>query len=164
MDKKMFDKGMSIRRAVLGDAYVDRAVANMNDFNKPLQELVTQYCWGEVWGREGLSKRDRSLLNLGMISILNRGHELKAHVRGALNNGLSRDEIREVLLQVAIYGGVPCAVDSFRLANEAFTDIDAEKAAAKPAKAAKAAKEPKKAAAAKPKAAARPKKAKGGKA
>jgi 4-carboxymuconolactone decarboxylase len=158
MDKKMFDKGMGIRRSVLGDAYVDRAVANMNDFNKPLQELVTQYCWGEVWGREGLSKRDRSLLNLGMISILNRGHELKAHVRGALNNGLSRDEIREVLLQVAIYGGVPCAVDSFRLANEAFTDIDAEKAAAKPAKAAKASKEPKKAAAAKPK------KAKGGKA
>lgn len=137
MDKKMFDKGMAIRRSVLGDAYVDRAVANMNDFNKPLQELVTQYCWGEVWGREGLSKRDRSLLNLGMISILNRGHELKAHVRGALNNGLSRDEIREVLLQVAIYGGVPCAVDSFRLANEAFADIDAEKAAAKPAKAAK---------------------------
>ena len=132
MDKKMFDKGMAIRRSVLGDAYVDRAVANMNDFNKPLQELVTQYCWGEVWGREGLSKRDRSLLNLGMISILNRGHELKAHVRGALNNGLSRDEIREVLLQVAIYGGVPCAVDSFRLANEAFSDIDAEKAA-KPA-------------------------------
>jgi 4-carboxymuconolactone decarboxylase len=154
MDKKMFDKGMSIRRSVLGDAYVDRAVANMNDFNKPLQELVTQYCWGEVWGREGLSKRDRSLLNLGMISILNRGHELKAHVRGALNNGLSRDEIREVLLQVAIYGGVPCAVDSFRLANEAFTDIDAEKAAAKPAKAAKAPK----------KSEAKPKKAKGGKA
>lgn len=151
MDKKMFDKGMGIRRAVLGDAYVDRAVANMNEFNKPLQELVTQYCWGEVWGREGLSKRDRSLLNLGMISILNRGHELKAHVRGALNNGLSRDEIREVLLQVAIYGGVPCAVDSFRLANEAFADIDAEKAAAKPAKAPK-------------KSDAKPKKAKGGKA
>ncbi|MBO9669840.1 MAG: 4-carboxymuconolactone decarboxylase [Sphingobium sp.] len=154
MDKKMFDKGMGIRRAVLGDAYVDRAVANMNDFNKPLQELVTQYCWGEVWGREGLSKRDRSLLNLGMISILNRGHELKAHVRGALNNGLSRDEIREVLLQVAIYGGVPCAVDSFRLANEAFADIDAEKAATKSVKAAKAPK----------KSDAKPKKAKGGKA
>ncbi len=138
MDKKMFDKGMAIRRAVLGDAYVDRAVANMNDFNKPLQELVTQYCWGEVWGREGLSKRDRSLLNLGMISILNRGHELKAHVRGALNNGLSKDEIREVLLQVAIYGGVPAAVDSFRLANEAFKEIEAEVPADKPVKIAKA--------------------------
>jgi 4-carboxymuconolactone decarboxylase len=150
MDKDMFDKGMGIRRAVLGDAYVDRAVANMNDFNKPLQELVTQYCWGEVWGRPGLSKRDRSLLNLGMISILNRGHELKAHVRGALNNGLSRDEICEILLQVAIYGGVPCAVDSFRLANEAFKEIDAEaaeaaKAAPKGKAKAKAAKEPAKA-------------------
>ncbi len=134
MDKKMFDKGLAIRREVLGDVYVDRALANMNEFNQPLQELVTQYCWGEVWGREGLSKRDRSLLNLGMISILNRGHELKAHVRGALNNGLRREEIREVLLQVAIYGGVPCAVDSFRLAHEAFAEIDAEKAAAPPAK------------------------------
>ncbi len=128
MDKDMFDKGLGIRRAVLGDAYVDRALANMTPFNQPLQELVTQYCWGEVWGREGLSKRDRSLLNLGMISILNRPHELKAHVRGALNNGLSREEIREVLLQVAIYGGVPAAVDSFRLANEAFAEIDAEQA------------------------------------
>jgi len=135
MDKDMFDKGLAIRRAVLGDAYVDRALANANAFNQPLQELVTQYCWGEVWGREGLSKRDRSLLNLGMISILNRPHELKAHIRGALNNGLSREEIREVLLQVAIYGGVPAAVDSFRLANEAFAEIDGEKAAARPKKA-----------------------------
>jgi 4-carboxymuconolactone decarboxylase len=129
MDKDMYDKGLGIRRAVLGDAYVDRALANANEFNKPLQELVTQYCWGEVWGREGLSKRDRSLLNLGMISILNRSHELKAHVRGALNNGLSKDEIREVLLQVAIYAGVPAAVDSFRTANEAFAEIDKEKEA-----------------------------------
>lgn len=132
MDKDMFDKGLEIRRSVLGDAYVDRALANMNAFNQPLQELVTQYCWGEVWGREGLSKRDRSLLNLGMISILNRSHELKAHVRGALNNGLSREEIREVLLQVAIYAGVPAAVDSFRIANEAFGEIDAENGSSKP--------------------------------
>ncbi len=92
---------------------------------------------GRGLGREGLSKRDRSLLNLGMISILNRGHELKAHVRGALNNGLGKDEIREVLLQVAIYGGVPAAVDSFRLANEAFKEIEAEAPVAKPAKAKK---------------------------
>jgi len=126
MDKAMFDKGLEIRRAVLGDAYVDRALANANPFNQPLQELVTQYCWGEVWGREGLARRDRSLINLAMISVLNRPHELKAHVRGALNNGLSREEIREVLLQVAIYGGVPAAVDSFRAANEALADIDAE--------------------------------------
>lgn len=127
MDKDMFDKGLGIRRSVLGDAYVDRAIANMNPFNQPLQELVTQYCWGEVWGREGISKRDRSMINLAMISILNRPHELKAHLRGALNNGLSKDEIREVLLQVAIYGGVPCAVDSFRIANETFAELDAEK-------------------------------------
>lgn len=139
MDKDMFDKGLNIRRSVLGDAYVDRALANMNAFNQPLQELVTQYCWGEVWGREGLSKRDRSLLNLGMISILNRPHELKAHVRGALNNGLSKEEIREVLLQVAIYGGVPAAVDSFRIANEAFNELDAEQVAAKPKSKAKSA-------------------------
>ena len=127
MDKTMFDKGMKIRREVLGDAYVDRAVANMSDFNKPLQELVTQYCWGEVWGREGLSKRDRSMINLAMIGILNRQHELKAHIRGAINNGLSKDEIAEVLLQVGIYGGIPAAVDSFRTANDAFADLDAEK-------------------------------------
>ncbi len=127
MDKTMFDKGMKIRREVLGDAYVDRALANANDFNKPLQELVTQYCWGEVWGREGLSKRDRSMINLAMIGILNRQHELKAHIRGAINNGLSKDEIAEVLLQVGIYGGIPAAVDSFRTANEAFADLDAEK-------------------------------------
>jgi 4-carboxymuconolactone decarboxylase len=127
MDKAMFDKGMGIRRSVLGDAYVDRAIANMNEFNQPLQELVTQYCWGEVWGREGISKRDRSMINLAMISILNRPHELRAHLRGALNNGLSKDEIREVLLQVAIYAGVPAAVDSFRIANETFAELDAEK-------------------------------------
>jgi 4-carboxymuconolactone decarboxylase len=121
-----YDKGLSIRRAVLGDVYVDRALAKGQDsFNKPLQDLVTEYCWGAVWGREELSRRDRSMINLAMISILNRGHELKAHIRGALTNGLTKDEIREVLLQVAIYGGVPAAVDSFRIANEAFAEIEA---------------------------------------
>ena len=126
MGQDTYDKGLAIRRAVLGDVYVDRALAKGQDsFNKPLQDLVTEYCWGAVWGRDELSRRDRSMINLGMIAILNRGHELKAHVRGALNNGLSKDEIREVLLQVAIYGGVPAAVDSFRLANEAFAEIEA---------------------------------------
>ena len=126
MSQDTYDKGLSIRRAVLGDVYVDRALAKGQDsFNKPLQDLVTEYCWGAVWGREELSRRDRSMINLGMIAILNRGHELKAHIRGALTNGLSKDEIREVLLQVAIYGGVPAAVDSFRLANEAFAEIEA---------------------------------------
>lgn len=127
MDKATYDRGLEIRKAVLGEEYVTRALARSDDFNKPLQDLVTEYCWGAVWGREGLSRRDRSMINLAMISILNRGHELKAHVRGALTNGLTKEEIGEVLLQVAIYGGVPAAVDSFRLANEAFAEIDAAK-------------------------------------
>jgi len=127
MNQELFDKGMEIRRSVLGDSYVDSALAQMNGFNRPLQELVTQYCWGEVWGREGLSKRDRSMINLAMIGILNRQHELKAHVKGAINNGLTKDEIAEVLLQVGVYGGIPAAVDSFRTANEAFADLDAGK-------------------------------------
>jgi 4-carboxymuconolactone decarboxylase len=127
MDKPLFDKGMKIRREVLGDAYVDRATAKSNAFNDPLQELVATYCWGWAWGREEqLPRRDRSLINLAMISILNRHNELKVHIRGALNNGLSKEEIREVLLQVGIYGGIPAAVDSFRIANEAFAEIDAE--------------------------------------
>ncbi len=126
---EMFDRGMAIRRKVLGDAYVDKALAKSGPFNEPLQELVTTYCWGWNWGREGLPLRDRSLINIAMIAVLNRSHELKIHIRGALNNGLSRDEIREVLLQVGIYAGIPAAVDSFRLANEAFAEIDAEDAA-----------------------------------
>jgi len=123
---ELFDEGLTTRREVLGDAYVDRALAKSGPFNDPLQELVTSYCWGWCWGREGLEKRDRSLINIAMIGVLNRHHELKAHIRGALNNGLSREEIREVLLQVGIYGGIPATVDSFRIANEAFTEIDAE--------------------------------------
>lgn len=129
MDKELYDKGMKIRRSTMGDAYVDRALARSGPFNEPLQELVTTYCWGWCWGREGLSTRDRSMINLAMIAILNRGNELKGHVRGALNNGLSKDEIREVLLQVGIYGGIPAAVDSFRFANEAFAEIEEEAAA-----------------------------------
>lgn len=128
MDKELYDKGMKIRREVLGDAYVDRALAKSSAFNDPLQELVTTYCWGWCWGREGLERRDRSLINLAMIAVLNRHNELKAHIRGALNNGLTREEIREVLLQVGIYGGIPATVDSFRLANEAFAEIDNEAA------------------------------------
>jgi 4-carboxymuconolactone decarboxylase len=126
MDKDLYDKGMAIRREVLGDAYVDNALAKSGEFNDPLQELVTTYCWGWNWGREGLPRRDRSLINLAMIATLNRHNELKVHVRGALNNGLSKEEIREVLLQVGIYAGIPAAVDSFRIANEAFAEIEAE--------------------------------------
>ncbi|MFZ5690641.1 MAG: carboxymuconolactone decarboxylase family protein [Pseudomonadota bacterium] len=120
MNKDLYDKGLSIRRKVLGDAYVDAALKNADDFNRPLQELVTEYCWGYVWGREGLPLKQRSMLNLAMISILNRPHELKAHIKGALTNGVTKNEIMEVFLQVAIYAGVPCAVDSFRIAREVF--------------------------------------------
>jgi 4-carboxymuconolactone decarboxylase len=125
--QEMFDRGMAIRRKVLGDEYVDKALAKSGPFNEPLQELVTTYCWGWNWGREGLELRERSLINLAMIAVLGRENELKIHIRGALNNGLSKDEIREVLLQVGIYAGIPAAVDSFRIANEAFAQIEAEK-------------------------------------
>jgi 4-carboxymuconolactone decarboxylase len=122
MDKEMFEKGLGIRRQVLGADFVDNALATADDFNRPLQELVTQYCWGEVWGRPGLDKKTRSLLNLAMLSALNRPHEIKMHVRGALANGVTKDEIKEVFLQVAIYCGVPAAVDSFRIAKEVFKE------------------------------------------
>ena len=125
MSSELFDKGLKIRSEVLGEAYVKKALAGMDDFNKPLQELVTEYCWGAVWGREGLQRSERSMLNLAMISILNRPHELKAHIRGALTNGVTREQICEVFLQVAVYAGVPAAVDSFRIARETFAEIDA---------------------------------------
>ena len=123
MDKEMFEKGLSIRRQVLGAEYVDNAFATADDFNRPLQELVTQYCWGEVWGRPGLDRKTRSLMNLAMLSALNRPHEIKTHVRGALTNGATKDEIQEAFLQVAIYCGVPAAVDSFRIAREVFKEV-----------------------------------------
>ena len=123
MDKETFDKGLAIRRAVLGSEYVDNSIAAADDFTRPLQEIVTQYCWGEVWGRPNLERKTRSLLNLAMLSALNRPHEVKLHVRGALNNGVTKDEIREVFLQVAIYCGVPAAMDSFRIAKEVFNEM-----------------------------------------
>ncbi len=124
MDRETYQRGLEIRSAVLGDDYVNRALATANDFTKPLQDLVTEYCWGAVWGREGLARKTRSMLNLAMISVLNRPNELRTHVKAALTNGVTRDEIREILLQVAIYAGVPAAVDSFRIANEAFAEAD----------------------------------------
>lgn len=126
MGNAVFERGLEIRKSVLGKEFVEKSFASADDFNRPMQELVTEYCWGAVWGREGLPKKTRSLLNLAMISALNRPHELKMHVRGALRNGVSREEIREVFLQVAIYCGVPAAVDSFRVAREAFADADKE--------------------------------------
>lgn len=125
-NEALFDEGLVTRREVLGDAYVDASIRNATDFNIDMQELVTQYCWGDVWNRPGLDRRSRSLLNLAMLTALNRPHELKIHVRGALNNGLTRDEIKEVFLQTAIYCGVPAAIDAFRSAAEVFKEIDAE--------------------------------------
>ena len=124
MNKELFDKGLEIRKSVLGKEFVENSIRNADDFNMPMQELATEYCWGYVWGRPGLDKRTRSFLNLGMIAALNRPHELKIHVQGALRNGLTRQEIMEVFLQVAIYCGVPAGVDSFRIAREAFADYD----------------------------------------
>ncbi|HXH22231.1 MAG TPA: 4-carboxymuconolactone decarboxylase [Dehalococcoidia bacterium] len=124
MNQALFERGLEIRKAVLGAEYVENSLKTADDFNRPLQELITEYCWGAVWGREQLPRKIRSLLNLAMLSALNRPHELKVHVRGALRNGVSREEIREVFLQVAIYCGVPAAVDAFRTAREVFAELD----------------------------------------
>ena len=123
MDKPTFDKGLAIRKEVLGKEFVENSFATADDFNREYQELVTQYCWGEVWGRPGLDRKTRSMLNLAMLAALNRPHEIKLHVRGALNNGLTKDEIKEVFMQVAIYCGVPAGVDCFRIAREVFKEL-----------------------------------------
>jgi 4-carboxymuconolactone decarboxylase len=123
MTNPTFDKGLEIRKSVLGAEFVDKAIGGADDFNRPLQELVTEYCWGAVWGRDTLDKRTRSMLNLAMLSALNRPHELKMHVKGALRNGVTKEEIREVLLQVTIYAGVPAGVDSFRVARQALQEM-----------------------------------------
>lgn len=122
MSKETFEKGLEIRKSVLGAEFVEKSIAAADDFNMPLQELVTEYCWGAVWGRETLDKKTRSMLNIAMLSALNRKHELTMHVKGAIRNGVTKDEIREVLLQVAIYAGVPAGVDSFRIAKEALKE------------------------------------------
>ena len=122
MADSLYDKGLEVRKAVLGAEYVEASIKNADDFNRPLQELVTEYCWGAVWTREGLSRKTRSMLNIAMLSTLNRPHELELHLRGALRNGVTKDEIREVLLQVAIYAGVPAGVDSFRIARKVFAE------------------------------------------
>jgi len=118
----LLEKGMKIRRQVLTDAHVDRAMANVNDFNRDFQDIVTEYCWGACWGREGLSMKQRSINNICMLSILNRPTELETHLRAALRNGATVDEIRETLIQVAIYAGVPAAFDSFRIAAKVLKE------------------------------------------
>ena len=124
MKESGFDKGLKTRREVLGAAYVDKAIASADDFNRPLQEMVTEYAWNGIWNRPGLERKTRSIINLAMLTALNRPHELRLHLAGALNNGVSREEIQEVLLQTAIYCGMPAAIDSFRVAREVFRELD----------------------------------------
>ncbi|KUN81313.1 MULTISPECIES: carboxymuconolactone decarboxylase family protein [Streptomyces] len=126
MNKELFEKGLATRLEVLGDAYVQHSLDGADDFSMPMQELVTQYCWGDVWDRPGLERSQRSLINLAMISALNRPHELKVHVRGAVRNGVTKEQIREIFLQVAVYCGAPAALESFRLAREVFAEMEAE--------------------------------------
>ncbi len=122
MKSKRYEEGLAVRREVLGNAYVDKALADADALTAPLQELVTEYCWGAVWTRSGLPRKTRSLINLAMLTALNRPHEVRLHLRGALRNGCSKQEIMEVLLQSAIYCGVPAAIDSVRIAREVFAE------------------------------------------
>ena len=125
-NKKLYDDGMKVRKAVLGASYVDNSLANAatDDFMMSFQDITTEYAWGYVWTRPGLPKKTRSMLNLAMIGILNRPHELRAHIRGAITNGVTKDEIREVFMQLTIYAGVPAGVDAFRIAKEVFAEMD----------------------------------------
>lgn len=124
MPKELWDKGLAVRKEVLGADYVERQLKTVDDFGMPMQELVTQSCWGWLWTRTQLPRKTRSLVNLGMLSALNRPNEFKTHVKGALTNGCTREEIREVLLQVAVYCGMPAGVEAFKLAREAMQEYD----------------------------------------
>ena len=121
-DKATFDKGLRIRKDTLGAEFVENSFKTADDFNMPMQELTTEYCWGYVWSRPGLPKKTRSMLNLAMLAALNRGPELKLHVNGALNNGLTKEEIKEVFLLVAIYCGIPAGLDAFKTARDVFKE------------------------------------------
>ena len=118
-----FEKGLEIRKAVLGEAYVEKSLNGATAFNMEIQKLAAEYCWGEIWSRPGIDRKARSMVNLAMLTALNRQHEVKLHVRGAINNGLTKDEIAEVFLQAMIYCGVPAAIDSFRNAREVFKEM-----------------------------------------
>src|SRR6516164_3228433 len=126
-ERKRYDEGMKTRRAVLGDAHVDRMLKNRTKFNQPFQELITRYAWGEIWSRPGLPKKTRSLLTLGMLVALNREPELRMHLKAALSIGVTREEIQEVLLQAAIYCGVPAANAAFHAAEDVFALLDSKK-------------------------------------
>ncbi|MGN6405936.1 4-carboxymuconolactone decarboxylase [Sinomonas sp.] len=123
MGSEIYQQGMQIRREVLGDEHVGRSMNNSTEFSRPIQDLVTEYCWGTVWSRPGLERKTRSLINLAMLTALNRSHELAVHVRGAANNGCTDKEIQEVLIQAAIYAGVPAALESFRIAEATLREV-----------------------------------------
>ena len=122
MSSEMFEKGIQKRRKVLGDEYVDKALASADEFGSDLQKLITEYAWGEVWNKESITDKERSLINLGMIAALNLRHELKLHIKGALNNGISKEQIKDVFLQVTVYCGAPAGIDSMRLPREVFEE------------------------------------------
>ncbi|MGU7769840.1 4-carboxymuconolactone decarboxylase [Burkholderia sp. MR1-5-21] len=123
-DRQRYEAGMKVRRAVLGDAHVDRSIENRTEVTEEFQDFITRYAWGEIWTRDGLPRHTRSLLTIAMMVALNRGEELALHLRAARNNGVSRDEIKEVLLQTAIYCGVPAANSAFHLADKIFKEQD----------------------------------------
>ncbi len=123
MSDERFERGLEVRRDVLGGEHVDRSLAAASDFMRPMQEFVTEYCWGAIWTRPGLDRRTRSLINLGMLAALGKGHELEVHVRGALNNGVTEEEITETLLQAAVYCGVPAGIEAFRRADSVLASI-----------------------------------------
>ena len=123
-ERERYDNGLEVRRAVLGNAHVDRAEAKRNDFNGEFQDLITRHAWGEIWTRPGLTRHTRSLLTIGLMVALNRSDEFKLHVRAAFNNGVTRDEIKEVLLQCAIYAGIPAANSAFHMAEDVFAEMD----------------------------------------
>jgi len=129
-DDGRYARGLVTRREVLGDAHVDRSLRNATEFSSAAQELVTEYCWGAVWNRPGLDRRTRSLLNLAMLTALGRMHEFRAHVRGAVNNGCTTEEIRETLLQATVYCGAPAGLESFREAQSVLDELAAEREAA----------------------------------
>src|SRR4029079_4756143 len=123
---ELFDKGLKVRKEVLGEHYVNKSIAGADEFTRTMAEWSTEFCWGALWTRPGLDRRTRSIVNLAMLGALGRPHELKVHLKGALKNGLTKDEIKEILLQVAVYCGIPSGIDAFRNAREAFNEVDAK--------------------------------------
>jgi 4-carboxymuconolactone decarboxylase len=123
-EDSLFERGLKVRKEVLGEDYVNKSIAGADEFTRTMAEWSTEFCWGALWARPGVDRRTRSIVNLAMISVLNRPNELKLHVKAALKNGVTKDEIKEIFLQVAVYAGVPAGIDSFRIAREAFKELE----------------------------------------